>query len=169
MQIEPDFSQQVSAWFNCAFDALENDSRGVEFIIRENLARICFCLYEKFESRLNVQAALSDQDTIRIQKMLNFLHRNFADNLSLKEIAGAADISERECLRCFKKMLQISPVQYLLKYRVMQGAEMLLANPASSISEVAAYCGFDSPSNFAKMFKRFYSCTPREYRHIGAI
>ena len=169
VQIEPDFSQQVSAWFNCAFDALENDSRGVEFIVRENFSRICFCLYEKFESRLNVQAALSDQDTIRIQKMLNFLHRNFADNLSLKEIAGAADVSERECLRCFKKMLQTSPVQYLLKYRVMQGAEMLLANPASSISEVAAYCGFESPSNFAKMFKRFYSCTPREYRHIGAI
>ena len=60
VQIEPYFSQQVSAWFNCAFDDLENDSRGVAFIVRENLSRICFCLYEKFESRLNVQAALSD-------------------------------------------------------------------------------------------------------------
>ncbi|HJC46529.1 MAG TPA: helix-turn-helix domain-containing protein [Candidatus Lachnoclostridium pullistercoris] len=87
-----------------------------------------------FESQLNVQSAVSDQDNIRIQKML-----------------------------------QISPVQYLLKYRVMQGAEMLLANPAGSISETASYCGFDSPSHFAKMFKRFYNCTPREYRQLNAV
>lgn len=168
-QIESEFNQRVSNWFNCAFDALENDSRGFEFTVRENLSHICFCLYEKFESQLNVQSTLLDPDNIRIQKMLNFLHKNFADNLSLRKIAGAADISERECLRCFKKMLQISPVQYLLKYRIMQGAEMLLMNHASSISEIASYCGFDSPSNFAKMFKRFYNCTPREYRHINMM
>ena len=48
----------------------------------------------------------------------------------------------------------------------MQGAEMLLADSTSSVSEVATYCGFDSPSNFTKMFKRFYNCTPREYRRI---
>lgn len=168
-QIESDFNQMASDWFVCAFDALENESRGFEFTVRENLSHICFYLYETFESQLNVQSAVSDQDNIRIQKMLNFLHKNFADNLSLREIADAADISERECLRCFQKMLQISPVQYLLKYRVMQGAAMLLANPAGSISETASYCGFDSPSHFAKMFKRFYNCTPREYRQLNAV
>ena len=168
-QIESDLNQQASRWFSCAFDALSNDRRGYEFIVRENLSHICFCLYDKFESQLSMQSALSDQNNLRIQKMLNYMHRHFADNLSLKEIAGAADISERECLRCFKKTLQISPVQYLLKYRVMQGAEMLLTNPAGSISEAAAYCGFDSPSNFAKMFRRFYNCTPREYKHRNTI
>lgn len=168
-RIDPDTGQQVSDWFNSAFDALENDNCGFEFVVRENLSHICFYLYEKFEKQMDAGTSVLDQDNIRIRKMLDFLHKNFADNLSLKEISSAADISERECLRCFKKMLQISPVQYLLKYRVMQGAEMLLANSASSISEVATYCGFDSPSNFTKMFKRFYKCTPREYRHINAI
>ena len=168
-QIEYEYSKRVSNWFNCAFDALENDRHGFEFIVRENLSHICFYLYNKFESQLKVQSAVLDQDNIRIQKMLSFLHKNFADNLSLREIADAANISERECLRCFKKMLQISPIQYLLKYRVMQGAEMLLVNPARSISEIASYCGFDSPSNFAKMFRRFYNCTPREYKHINMI
>lgn len=168
-KIEPDFSRQVSGWFDSAFDALENDRRGFEFTVRENLSHICFCIYGKFEPQLSAQYAVFDQDNVRIQKMLNYMHRNFADKLSLKEIAGAADISERECLRCFKRMLKISPVQYLLKYRVMRGAEMLLANPGGSISEVATRCGFDSPSNFAKMFKRFYSCTPREYRYNKEI
>lgn len=83
----------------------------------------------------------------------------------MSDISSSAGISERECLRCFQKTIQLSPIQYLLKYRIMQGAEMLLKNPADSISETAVFCGFDSPSNFAKTFKRFYNCTPREYRN----
>lgn len=44
---------------------------------------------------------------------------------------------------------------------------MMLGNPAESISGIAALSGFDSPSNFAKTFRRFYNCTPREYRNIN--
>ena len=163
-QIDMDVNEQVSEWFSCAFDALANDSMGYEFIVRENLSRICLYLYEKFEPRIDRQSADLDQDNLRIQRMLNFLHNNYSYSIGLKDISKAADVSERECLRCFKKMLDISPIQYLLKYRAMQGAMMLGANSFSSISEVAARCGFDSPSNFAKIFKRFYKCTPREYR-----
>lgn len=164
--IDPEDIQRVSEWFDCAFEALKNDRCGFEFVVRENLSRICFYLYGKFKTQMNAEIPVFDQDNIRIRKMLDFLHENFASHVSLKEISGAADISERECLRCFQKTLQISPVQYLLKYRIMQGAEMLLADSTSSVSEVATYCGFDSPSNFTKMFKRFYNCTPREYRRI---
>ncbi len=42
---------------------------------------------------------------------------------------------------------------------------MLLRDLSGSISEVATLCGFDSPSNFSKVFKRFYNCAPREYRN----
>ena len=40
--------------------------------------------------------------------------------------------------------------------------------PDESIAQVAAACGFDSPSNFSQQFRRFYRCTPREYRLRGA-
>ena len=166
-QIDSTDNAMVSDWFIQAFEALINENYGFEFTIRENLSRICFYLYRKFEPQIDIKSSSLNQDNIRIRKMLDYIHKNFADNISLMEISDTADISERECLRCFKKILQISPIQYLLKYRVMQGAEMLLANPSGSISEIATYCGFDSPSNFAKMFKRFYNCTPREYRKIN--
>lgn len=100
--------------------------------------------------------------------MLDYIHHHFEEDLTLREIARAADIGERECLRCFQRTIQLSPMQYLLKYRIMRGADLLLQNPSDSISEIASLCGFDSPSNFAKMFKRFYSTTPREYRKLGA-
>ena len=164
----PDAGEPVSDWFCRAFDALANDRRGFEFVVREQLSHICFHLYETFAAQMETGNAAWDRNSMRIRKMLDFLQERYADRISLKEISGAADLSERECLRCFQTMLQISPVQYLLKYRVMRAAEMLLADPASSISEIAVSCGFDSPSNFTKRFRRFYACTPREYRHLHA-
>ena len=159
-----DGMEGTTVWFNAAFEALEQDVRGFEFIVRENLSRICFYLYEQFEQQLTEKEQPLDQDNLRIRKMLEFIHKNFADSLSLADISNSADISERECMRCFQKTIQISPVQYLLKYRIMQGAEMLLGDKGKSISEIAADCGFDSPSNFTKFFRRYYNCTPREYR-----
>ena len=158
-------NENVADWFRHAFEALAQDSYGYEFIVREKLSRICLFLYGEFHSQTDRQSAPLNQDNLRIRKMIAYIHKNFANDISLSEISSAADISERESLRCFKKTIQLSPIQYLLKYRIMQGAEMLIRNPADSISEIATLCGFDSPSNFAKIFKRFYGCTPREYRN----
>ncbi len=156
---------RAAQWFCAAFDALAKDSHGFEFTVRENLSRICLFLYGEFRPETDPGNGPLNQDNLRIRNMLEYIHRNFSEDLSLADIAKAADISERECLRCFQKTIQLSPIQYLLKYRIMQGAQMLLKNPADSISETASLCGFDSPSNFARLFKRFYNCTPREYRN----
>lgn len=158
-------SVDAAVWFTTAFEALAHNARGFEFIVRENLSRICFYLYERFEQQLEKRTPIFNQDNLRIKKMLAFIHRNFAENLSLADISSAADISERECLRCFQKTIQVSPIQYLIKYRIMQGAEKIVNDPAKNISEIAAYCGFDSPSNFTRLFRRFYNCTQREYRN----
>lgn len=160
-------NETVTDCFYRAFEALAQDCYGYEFTVRENLSRICFFLYGVFIPQADVQNVLPGQDNLRIRKMLAYIHKNFADDISLSDISSAADISERESLRCFRKMIQLSPIQYLLKYRIMRGAEMLLGDPTESIAEIATRCGFDSPSNFAKVFKRFYNCTPREYRNPG--
>lgn len=160
--------KHVITWFCDAFDAMQHEPRGYEFTVRENLSRICLFLADEFEDVLNVPGTLHSQDNLRIRKMLEFIHANFSGDISLSDIARTADIGERECLRCFQKTIQLSPIQYLLKYRIMRGAEMLLSCPENSISDIAAACGFDSPSNFAGTFKRFYNRTPREYRKSGS-
>lgn len=162
--IKAESHENVTDWFLRAFIALAQNHHGHEFIVRENLSHICLFLIEKLHPQTDMPDITQSQEHIRIQKMLTFIHQNFADDISLSEISSAADISKRESLRCFQKTIQLSPIQYLLKYRIMKGARLLLENPSDSISDIAALCGFDSPSNFARTFKRFYKCTPREYR-----
>ncbi len=158
----------ISGWFSRAFDAIVQEAPGFEFIVRENLSRICFSVYAAYEEKLNTAPVPQSQDSLRMKKMLSCIHRNFAHNLSLSDIAKAAAVSERECLRCFQKTIQCSPIQYLLRYRILQSAEMLVKQPMQSISEIALRSGFDSQSSFARLFKRFYNCTPREYRNTHA-
>lgn len=150
--------------FRRAFAAMRQEGPGYEFMVREGLTAVCLVLWETFRADLNAKIIPESQDNVRVKKMLEYIHSRFADSITLADIAGAADIGERECLRCFRKTIQLSPIQYLLKYRIMQGADLLLSRPQAGIAEIATLTGFDSPSHFAKLFKRFYNCTPREYR-----
>ena len=152
--------------FDAAFDALARETPGYEFTVREKLSHICLYLYGQFAPC--AAAVGREPDDLRIKKMLDCIHRNFSRRLTLAEIARAADIGQRECLRCFDRMVHTSPGQYLLKYRVQQGA-VLLQTPARSVSEIALQCGFDSPSNFSRTFRRFFCCTPTEYRARAGV
>ncbi len=152
------------AYFTGAFGAMADETPGYEFTVRENLSKMCCFLHSQFAHEVMVKETGLNQDNLRMRKMLDYIHNHFTDNIVLADIAKSANIGERECLRCFQRTIRLSPMQYLLKYRVMQAADMLLQDPAGSVAEIAAFCGFNSPSNFSKLFKRFYNCTPREYR-----
>lgn len=153
--------------FSAAFSAMETDAFAYEFTVRENLSQLLLHCYAQLLPRLSAQKPAKSADTVRIEQMLQYMQASYAEPITLADIAQAAGLSERECLRCFHRTIGDSPVQYLLKYRLMQGAALLRASPAASIAEVSAACGFDSPSYFSKQFRRFYQRPPREYRTAG--
>ncbi|SFR64836.1 AraC family transcriptional regulator [Anaeromicropila populeti] len=159
-----EWQNKILSHFSLAFDAMYSDKPGYEFLVREHLSQSCILLYFQYEKEINRSHVETQPDKMRIRKMIDFIHEHYMENLMLSQIAEAADIGQRECLRCFQRVIQTSPMQYLLKYRIMQGASMLLNNSEDSIADISIQCGFDSPSNFSKMFKRFFECTPKEYR-----
>ncbi len=152
-----------------AFEALRADAFAYEFTVREQLSRILLQVFRIFEDILRLPRQAPDGDTLRMEQMLEYMHSHFSQAIGLKEIAGAAHIGERECLRCFRRAIGDSPIQYLLKYRLMRSAEMLLSEPGRSIAHISSACGFDYPGYYSKQFKRFYQCSPREYRKSTAL
>jgi AraC-like DNA-binding protein/mannose-6-phosphate isomerase-like protein (cupin superfamily) len=157
-------AERIAEYFDDAFHSLAEEQFGYEFTVRENLSKICLFLYRSYAIGNESRTRPVNSDNLRLKKMLEIVETRYAENISLDDIARAADISARECLRCFKRTMQLSPFQYLMKYRMMRGAEMLMGDPEIKISEVSLRCGFDSPSNFTSTFRRFYKCTPRDYR-----
>lgn len=99
----------------------------------------------------------------RIHDMLSYIHRHYSDNLAIKDIADAANISVGECCRCFKTVLLINPKKYLNKYRVNKAIE-LLNSSCYSITQIAQMVGFNYTSHFIEHFKKNTNSTPNAYR-----
>ena len=154
--------QNLAEDFQAAFSALETDAFACEFTVRERLSRILLSCFQAFAPPA-FHPRSKNTDTVALKKCWNISIPTIL-SLQLSDIAQAADLSERECLRCFNRTIGDTPVQYLLKHRLLRSAAMLHSMPSASIAEISAKCGFDHPSYYTKQFRRFYQCTPRDYR-----
>ena len=122
--------------------------------------------YSELEPQQTESCIHQNVNSVRVAAILSFIEQHYPENITLSNIAEIANISEREALRCFKKITGESPIQYLLKYRLIRSASVLTEYPDKNISIVAEECGFDSPAYYTKKFKEFYLCSPREYRQV---
>ncbi len=155
--------EEDTALFNKAYEAIKKEDNHYEFIVREVLSSLLLTLHGKTEEK-TIPDNISERDRKRIGLMLDYIHSNFSDNITLKKIASSSSISTREALRCFRRTIGRTPIEYLLFYRLMLSADALRNEKEKSISEIASAFGFDSPSYFSKEFKTYYLKTPTEYR-----
>lgn len=63
-----------------------------------------------------------------------------------------------------RKLTNRTPLQYLNDVRIGRARELIAADPARSLTDVAFACGFSSSQYFATTFKRVAGCSPRAYR-----
>lgn len=133
----------------------------VEFQTRNLLSEIWLLLLDELNQTQIKTTALKNQD--RILSMIAFIQENFAQKLTLSDIADASAVSTRECLRCFRSAIGQSPMEYLIEYRV-QRACRLLETTALPITQIAMQTGWGSSSYFTKMFHQIRGKTPNAYR-----
>ncbi len=145
-----------------ALGALEAEEPGYEIEVRAHLSHAFLSAWVV----AGAPAPVSAEDTVSAERsalMRDHIAAHYAEKLTVGQIAAAAGVSERECLRCFTKTFGVSPSRYLLIHRLSKAAE-LLAGTDTPIAEVGRAVGIQSPSNFAQLFRRDYHCTPRMYR-----
>lgn len=109
----------------------------------------------------------SDDPKLEIQKrMLNFIHKNYQQHITLDQIARAGEVCRSNCCIIFRKFLNKGPNEYLNLYRIEQAAK-LLRQTNMSITEVAYCCGFSSSSYFSENFLKQKGITPSMFRKIS--
>lgn len=104
----------------------------------------------------------------RMRTFLSFINQHFEEDISLEDIARSANVSKTECIRCFKSVLQNTPYEYLLNYRLTKSIE-LLKSTDYSITKIAYMNGFKHTSHYIKYFKKKMKMTPLEYRRALSI
>ena len=146
-----------------AYTAFDEEKYGYELVIRERLSHMLYLIVTNNRQTINQKYKSEDKDTSRLKTMISYMQQNYPEDIKLQQIAAAANISQRECLRCFKKTIGISPIQYLLKHRISAAAR-LLSDTDFTMTEICVKTGFDNPSHFSRSFKSYMKSTPTEYR-----
>ena len=117
-------------------------------------------IYGKEEAQTVDEAAQK-----RVQLMMQYIHENYNQGLSLNEIASHIGVSKSTALNLFRRFLHTTPVDYLIGYR-LQAASWLLKNTNKKVKTIAYESGFHNVDYFCRLFKRRYHLTPSEYRCI---
>jgi AraC family transcriptional regulator len=99
----------------------------------------------------------------RIRRSVELMHAQLEQDLSLKEIAAASYLSPFHFVRVFKKLTGTTPHAYLASIRTSR-AQLLLAEPNLSVTEISSRVGYSSPSHFTKAFRQATGLNPRAFR-----
>ena len=99
----------------------------------------------------------------RLRRITELVQSKMEDELSLLEMAQAADLSPAYFSRMFRKSTGETPHQFVLRNRIERGKEML-CTPRVRILDVAVACGFKTQQHFARVFRRLCGTSPREYQ-----
>jgi YesN/AraC family two-component response regulator len=140
--------------------------RGVAAILEKGL----FGLDEtvaRIDAALERKHHLSSEAQRLIRRAMAFIHENYAQPISRKDIAKHISIAEDYLTFCFRQELGTTPIKYLQRYRVNR-AKGLLKENSMSITEIAGLVGFSDSSYFSRIFHRETGLSPEEFRRRGA-
>ncbi len=132
----------------------------------EVLTQLCriFLLLQK-NIQPSYKAKLNQINYKQIRVFLSYIHQHYREKISLTDLAQAAHVSKSECLRCFHSLLNTTPYNYLLDYRLNKAAN-LLQNSDMPVSTIAHQIGFNQVSHFGVLFKKKTRLSPLKFRHL---
>jgi len=103
-----------------------------------------------------------------VQKARDYIANNKTESLSLTTVAKASGASVFHFCKVFKKSTGLKFTDYVARVR-LEDARTQLLNPSRRISEIAYDVGFQSLTQFNRMFKRVFGQSPTEFRaHLGS-
>jgi AraC-like DNA-binding protein/ligand-binding sensor protein len=98
-----------------------------------------------------------------VQKAREYISQHKMEPLSLAAVAHASGASVFHFCKVFKKSTGLKFTDYVTRVR-LEDAKTQLLNPGRRISEVAYDVGFQSLTQFNRMFKRVFGQSPTEFR-----
>lgn len=102
-----------------------------------------------------------------VQRARDYIAQHKTEPLSLSAVAKAAGTSVFHFCKVFHKTTGLKFTDYVARVRLAEARTQLL-NPNRRISAVAYDVGFQSLTQFNRMFKRVFGQSPSEFRqHLG--
>lgn len=140
----------------------EHELEPFELMIRSRILAI-WDIFDKNCVRAQKDNDIESRYSERLEPVISYIKENYAYEITLGELAAILPMSEGQFSRVFKQTMKLSPIQYLMRYRILQSCK-LLQDTEKKIGEIANLSGFNNISYFNRVFLNTIGCTPKEYR-----
>ena len=104
-----------------------------------------------------------DRPLLRMGEVLSHIDRHYRERITLRQLVRVAKMSESTLMRTFRRVLGRSPIEHVIRIRVVKAAE-LLRQGDMRVTEAAFACGFSDSNYFSRQFRQVMGVSPRDYR-----
>lgn len=173
--LEPSLRQRRSLEYRFHLDADRLDTVGCLFVRMAQEHRLRppgyrIMLPGLFRELIIVLARSYDEQdqsqtrqVLRISRAIGFIEKHYADPIGLDSICRAAAVSRPTMNRHFREIMDTSPCQYLMRFRIHKAAD-LLRETDINVTQIAFAVGFNDGNHFSSSFSRLMGHSPRAFR-----
>ena len=101
--------------------------------------------------------------SLPVRLACEYIEKNFQEDINLNKISNYVSLSKNYFCNIFKKETGMTIWDYLIRIRMEEAKKMLLET-AQKTYEVSEKVGYDDPSYFGRLFKKYTGFTPIEFR-----
>lgn len=95
------------------------------------------------------------------KQAMQYIMSNLQNKITINDIVAAVNVSSAHLSRNFKQITGKTIVEFINTTKCELAQSLLLSG--LSVTEVSSMCGFDSPSYFAKTFKKYIGTSPKSH------
>ncbi|MDR1571378.1 MAG: helix-turn-helix domain-containing protein [Clostridiales Family XIII bacterium] len=112
---------------------------------------------------------LREADVERLHTLVGFVAKNYRKrDVSIKDIAAAANLSASRTAHFWKEMISISLHDAVLLTKILEASRILLESDLP-INEISDRCGFSDEKYLYSHFKKSFGMTPNEFRQMHYV
>ena len=101
-----------------------------------------------------------------LNKAVQYIHDKIKEPISICQLAYDLNMSEANFCQSFKKIMGITPKEYITNVKMIKAKDMLRNH---NVTEVAYDLGYVNISHFIALFKNKYGITPKKYQSVGKV
>ena len=118
--------------------------------------------------RLAVEQQWDDpQARQSLQPAVQYMRQNLGQPITLSQLADTVHLERVYFAKKFKKVMGISPMEYLRNARIEQAKEWMAVTD-KSVTQIAEELGFQTLQHFSAVFQKATGLSPRKYKQALA-
>ncbi|MGO4695231.1 helix-turn-helix domain-containing protein [Paenibacillus sp. 2TAB26] len=110
-----------------------------------------------------VRSSRTSSGQLQTEAVRKYVDENYPYELTLSQLASMFHMNETYLSGLFKQNAGVTFSDYLTRLRMTRAAE-LLSGTDLKLTDIAMLVGYSSSSYFSTSFKKYYGCSPKEYR-----